>query len=1073
MSFSLILVIVILLIVNNQSNKKVNKFSEFSRELHKKGKISDHDYECLTGIEFKNNLRKSSSEDIDISLKVEDEFIYDKTIQQPAYDEPLYEIVSQSKEKEPIKSSQEENKYIENQNDRESQSNKENPIERENQKVNNMNIVFGIGILFVILAGLIFATTTWQSLENIVKFMFILAVTAAFFGVSYIAEKKLNLIKTGMSFFALGSVFALISVLSMGILKIFEPVLSMEGESKYIVYMLAFIALGTSAFRGALKYQSKLFSWVVHGSATFAIIFLMLAFRFESDILALALSIYSLLYIFAADRIMGKDFGKLDIITSVIRSFATKSTGILSAIALLVTNGGSISFIALTILALTFLKSIFNEDEKNQGIYFFTFMMFVAFIKLVMPNAVDDYFITIVATTTTLTVLSMLSGFSGTMQKLMRKVSVYISCVAVLFGGSILLVSNDWTFISQITITILFFNVIWVTIKSPDVTKLSLVSMINLLFLIGLSKLITTKIADFATILSSLVLITFLIYNKIKIIPIRTMASDIIFSISTLICTFAVLAETNSITEVRIINSIALSIITYIIAMDKLDIFNRVYSFAFTFIIGILLKSFYLFFNVSINFEYMALQYFCVILAFELVLMFLNHHKMQTRLCEIFIVPFEIAVFITGTILTSIGLLIYPWLLFGFCVLKTYMLIKENPSNYFYIGSLMLYVATFMTGIKYLSISPIYLKMFIVNIFLGIIALVYFGGYLLNKFLSKMHELKKEIRISTLVGLVITSGMLLFSFTQIEMLEPWHFIVVAILPIITYAFMYMEKQSVIGFAPVFVLIATISEYCFRTIGTQDDTLLYVFSGIFLMFMIIGRLLHQYIIDKDDISFQVDWISIGALIPVYWIYNNGDKYWQFFTGIALIALIIGCYNRFKDKNGNQIILTTASITGCFVFLIQPFFEVPYLLEREFTLLPFILLCVAIKKIWPENKAETNIICYGFAIISTILLAGDAISSEEIVDTIIIGVSAAIMLMIAFTIKSKRWFTLSTMALIFLGIYMSREFWLNLAWWIYLLTVGLSLIIFAAINEKQKQRGKSLKNKVADLMSDWGW
>jgi predicted membrane protein len=138
-----------------------------------------------------------------------------------------------------------------------------------------------------------------------------------------------------------------------------------------------------------------------------------------------------------------------------------------------------------------------------------------------------------------------------------------------------------------------------------------------------------------------------------------------------------------------------------------------------------------------------------------------------------------------------------------------------------------------------------------------------------------------------------------------------------------------------------------------------------------------------------------------------------------------------------------------------------------------LFPFILLCVAIRKIWPDNRQITGIIIYGFAIISTILLAGDAIYSEEVVDTIIIGLSAAIMLMIAFGIKSKRWFTLSTAVLVFLGIYMSREFWLNLAWWIYLLAVGLSLIIFAAINEKQKQRGKSLKNKVAGLMSDWEW
>jgi hypothetical protein len=63
MDFSLILVIVVLLIVNNQSNKKVNKFTEFSRELHKKGKISDNEYEYLTGINSIGNQKQAPASD--------------------------------------------------------------------------------------------------------------------------------------------------------------------------------------------------------------------------------------------------------------------------------------------------------------------------------------------------------------------------------------------------------------------------------------------------------------------------------------------------------------------------------------------------------------------------------------------------------------------------------------------------------------------------------------------------------------------------------------------------------------------------------------------------------------------------------------------------------------------------------------------------------------------------------------------------------------------------------------------------------------------------------------------------
>ena len=40
------------------------------------------------------------------------------------------------------------------------------------------------------------------------------------------------------------------------------------------------------------------------------------------------------------------------------------------------------------------------------------------------------------------------------------------------------------------------------------------------------------------------------------------------------------------------------------------------------------------------------------------------------------------------------------------------------------------------------------------------------------------------------------------------------------------------------------------------------------------------------------------------------------------------------------------------------------------------------------------------------------------------------------------------------IITVALYMTKDFWLSLSWWIYLLAAGLGLILFAAVNEMKK-------------------
>ena len=40
------------------------------------------------------------------------------------------------------------------------------------------------------------------------------------------------------------------------------------------------------------------------------------------------------------------------------------------------------------------------------------------------------------------------------------------------------------------------------------------------------------------------------------------------------------------------------------------------------------------------------------------------------------------------------------------------------------------------------------------------------------------------------------------------------------------------------------------------------------------------------------------------------------------------------------------------------------------------------------------------------------------------------------------------------MLFIVLLMTKDFWMSISWWIYLLAVGIGLILFAAVIEKKK-------------------
>lgn len=135
-----------------------------------------------------------------------------------------------------------------------------------------------IGIVFVVLSGLIFATTTWNILPSFVKVMSILLFSACFFIISSVAEHRLHIHKTGNAFYLLGSIFLFLSVLAAGYFGMFGPEFILDGRNRFRVLWVGSLVTEAVLLAGIKRFCDRAYTQVCFWGLSVSMAFLAASF---------------------------------------------------------------------------------------------------------------------------------------------------------------------------------------------------------------------------------------------------------------------------------------------------------------------------------------------------------------------------------------------------------------------------------------------------------------------------------------------------------------------------------------------------------------------------------------------------------------------------------------------------------------------------------------------------------------------------------------------------------------------------------------------------------------------------
>ena len=72
-----------------------------------------------------------------------------------------------------------------------------------------------------------------------------------------------------------------------------------------------------------------------------------------------------------------------------------------------------------------------------------------------------------------------------------------------------------------------------------------------------------------------------------------------------------------------------------------------------------------------------------------------------------------------------------------------------------------------------------------------------------------------------------------------------------------------------------------------------------------------------------------------------------------------------------------------------------------------------------------------------------------------NVLFLGIAALLMLVLATLLKQKAYALAAALTLTVIALYLTREVWLSIAWWVYLFVAGVGLVIFAIKKEKAEK------------------
>lgn len=307
---------------------------------------------------------------------------------------------------------------------------------------------------------------------------------------------------------------------------------------------------------------------------------------------------------------------------------------------------------------------------------------------------------------------------------------------------------------------------------------------------------------------------------------------------------------------------------------------------------------------------------------------------------------------------------------------------------------------------------------------------------------------------------MLTAGMIIMFYTTDSPEKPFLALTACIMHLLVSC---LTKNNLTGVLSVFGMINLVSEVTY-----QSENKMYIIFIMFCAMMIFSRIFFRngIISRKGDVT-KSDIIMFSAWYTLYNMDLHG-KTGSFLCMLSMAVYIANFIRKKTRKDIASVILSLSAVMTVIAFINRPFF-IPEseIIENKITLGLIALMGVAYRYIWKNFTNVSKNLSDTIFILSFAGLIYDVMEYHRLGNTIFGLAVTAVILIISFSAKNRKWFGVSSIALMTITVWSSARYFGKLDWWVYLFIAGIIFIAVAGVNEYFKKNDKKLSN----IFSDW--
>lgn len=809
-----------------------------------------------------------------------------------------------------------------------------------------------IGVIFVVLAGLIFATTAWYILPGFCKVIMVFGCSVLFFGASALAGKILRIEKTSQAFYILGSVFLFTTVLTAGYFGLLGPDFVLDGENRWGVLWAGSVVTELALFAGLRKFNHRYYTQACFWGMTVSMTFLMGAFKLGYAGRLNGMVYYSfLLALWDYTRKKRMEEGGVTFIPKEFSVFTALHFWVFGALMMLQA--------VITLADMATARMLIDTFE-------------------ITPWSALSLGLTVCGVT--LTALQHKNLY----WKVLHSVSL-----AIFFQYAGFCIQIDYTY--QLLIGTVLTGTWFLAEKRKNSPLCSRAGGCIFTALLGINTAILLSIAFYSCAANG---------NDIGV-QLAASLAVILFA--------AVLDDWGR--QYTVIRGL-IPLVLFPLTVTAMEI---LYSAA----------------ELNVRYDRIVFAYLLAAAAWDVI--------KRDKFCPVLLC--------IGTIAQAICWLLGVIPLSFLLLLSVYLLVRsfyqEGKKKAWCVKGSCLYS---LVGIVIMAGSMTE------N---GVVQMMWVLAAFAAEYITAWIRNKENVRClfwdATGLGVFLITMAVYYADPD---LEPWNMV----LCLASFAGFYVLFYNGGRIWPHLAAALAVLPLPWAAALRYDvaDSQIYACTAGFVL--ISGILLRSYkpVIEPAGPgehvwdSFKADWFHILIILDLIPLTMAANQEWTC-VYILLTALYVLQYAALKPCR--KPAFTLASALGVLAFWIQPFVHWPEIIALEIQLIPaafFIWLAGVIWKEW-EGKDEIQTVLYSLCLAYTAL---DAFRTGNVADALILEAVCLVIFLWANIRKYVRWMRISGIIIITVALYMTKDFWLSLSWWVYLLAAGLGLIAFAAISEMKK-------------------